>query len=298
VGGGILFGIGSAACFSVSYLFSRRFVSRFSGGAASLLTISHIIMLAFSAAILPFCWPRAMPTFGEYAGPLCGSAFYYLAGQAALFLALKRSDASRVSPLLGLKILMLVAISVTFLGKRYSAPQWFAVLLTFCAAAMLSQAGGRLAWKSLGWILLACLGYSLSDLSMQKLLIPFETLGLFHASMVSNCLCHILCGLVGVLALCVVRPLSAGMCKVALPYAVSWFGAMLFLFACFGSVGVVYGNIVQSTRGVISIMLGWLVAKAGLEHLEKRISFAVLVRRALAALLMAAAIALFHLGAR
>ena len=82
----------------------------------------------------------------------------------------------------------------------------------------------------------------------------------------------------------------------ALPYAALWFSAMVVLYVCFAACGLVLGNIVQSTRGLISVGLGWLVARAGRTDLEERIAPAVLVRRVAAAVLLLAAIALYALG--
>ena len=74
-----------------------------------------------------------------------------------------------------------------------------------------------------------------------------------------------------------------------------WFTAILCLFGCFGSLGVIYGNIVQSTRGIISVVIAAFVAMAGLISLEQKVSTYVLVKRICAAVLMSAAIAIFHL---
>jgi hypothetical protein len=70
------------------------------------------------------------------------------------------------------------------------------------------------------------------------------------------------------------------------------------LFACFGLIGVVHGNIVQSTRGLISIGIGYLLARAGHAHIEERVSRATMLRRVVAGVLMLLAVALFTLGAR
>lgn len=47
--------------------------------------------------------------------------------------------------------------------------------------------------------------------------------------------------------------------------------AMFFLFGCFGTIGVVYGNILQSLRGVISILVGFLIARMGFVSLEEKV---------------------------
>jgi hypothetical protein len=82
----------------------------------------------------------------------------------------------------------------------------------------------------------------------------------------------------------------------ALPFAICWMAAMVLLFACFGLVGPVYGNISQATRGILSIILGFILARLGFQHLEKRIQRGVLYRRLAAAALMCTAIWLFKAG--
>ncbi|HBG78125.1 MAG TPA: hypothetical protein DDW84_04645 [Phycisphaerales bacterium] len=80
----------------------------------------------------------------------------------------------------------------------------------------------------------------------------------------------------------------------SIPFAFFWFIAMIFLFSCFAVIGVVFGNIIQSTRGIISIVLGYVIANFGFELLETKITKKVFIQRILAALLMTASIALFY----
>ena len=89
-----------------------------------------------------------------------------------------------------------------------------------------------------------------------------------------------------------------GWLRWAAPYAAVWFVAMAALYACFALCGIVLGNIVQNTRGLLSIALGWLVARAGRTDREERVSRAVLARRVAAAALLLAAVALYALGGR
>jgi hypothetical protein len=84
--------------------------------------------------------------------------------------------------------------------------------------------------------------------------------------------------------------------KASFPFAVSWFTGILFLFLCFGSIGVVFGNIVQSTRGLMSILMGSFVAYKGYEHIEEKMTPRATLWRLFAGALMIAAIALFYCG--
>ena len=84
----------------------------------------------------------------------------------------------------------------------------------------------------------------------------------------------------------------------ATPFALAWLVAMAFLFVCFAYAGVVLGGIVQSTRGLISIGLGAILAAQGLVHLESHVSRAIFWRRIAAAGLMMLAVGLFVAGKR
>jgi hypothetical protein len=76
-------------------------------------------------------------------------------------------------------------------------------------------------------------------------------------------------------------------------YAATWLLGMAGLYICFGIVGVVFGNIVQSTRGLFSIVIGASLAHAGWHGLETHVDRRTLIRRLFAAALMTAAIALY-----
>jgi hypothetical protein len=73
--------------------------------------------------------------------------------------------------------------------------------------------------------------------------------------------------------------------------------AICLLFACFGLIGVVYGNVVQSTRGIMAVGIGWIVAHIGHAHLESKVSRRVFRRRVAGAILMTAAVILYRLAA-
>jgi drug/metabolite transporter (DMT)-like permease len=294
---GVLLGLAAALCQSASYLCLRVFSWKFGRGSLDLLAYSHVIMGLFALALLPLVWPGTWPPVRAFVFPLVGGVVFYFVGQVGLMRALRHADASWVSPLLGLKIILLAVIAMAFLGQHLAGLQWAAAGATVLATFTLGQSRGRFSGRALGWVLTACGGYSLSDLCIKALADPFVAeLGLFQGCLISASLSYILAGLAGT-GLALARPRAPFRVWLgAAPFAVAWFTAMLFLFACFAAIGVVYGNIVQSTRGVLSVALGSAVAAAGFVHLEERVSRGLLIRRLTAALLMALAIALFHLG--
>lgn len=272
------------------------FVRRFHSSAAVLLVLAHIIMGVLSLGMMLVVWPERMPENLMFVWPMTGGVIFYLVGQTGLFLALRRADASRVSPMLGLKLVILPIVTVLFLHHTYGAQQWLAVALCVVAAVGLNNSGEKLPTQSLGWILFACLGYSLSDLNITALIVHFKYLGITRAVLFSASMSYVLSGIAGGIALPFITRPTKSMWINATPFALTWFTAMLLLFACFGTIGTIFGNIVQATRGLISIAVGVVLARAGMHHLERNVERNVLLRRLAAALLMTGAIVLFSLA--
>lgn len=294
---GIALGVMAAFNHSLAYIASRFFMRRYPTGTVHLLVTGHIIMgfLAIIAAVL--LWPESLPPLRSYYIPLFFSVAAYLVGQGSLFMALRTSEASRVSPLLGLKVFFLAVISIIFLQNSYSVLQWTAIIMTVSAALILSTTGGTMKYSAIIWICVACLTYCISDISITILVRKFEDISLLHAAAFSAALGYILIFLAAVAIFPFLPRPTPGMALSAVPFAVFWFIAMLCLYGCFGSIGFVFGNIVQSTRGIISIGLGVLIAAMGHEAIEQKISGRIMLRRLLAAAMMVAAVALFYNGA-
>ena len=260
-----------------------------------LFGLSHVWMGLFAVVLLPFCWSPRVWSFSDYIFPLLGTAGFYLTGQICLFQAIKWTDASRVSPLLGLKILVLAFVVVSFLSQRVTAVQWAAVFLSVVAALALNYSGGAVPWKAVAAILCACLFYSLSDLSIIRLVRALAPAGDFKGRLLSCCLCYVITAPVGVVMVTggAGEDRTKEKWKYALPVAATWFTAMVFIFICFSAVGAVFGNIIQSMRGPISILIGVVIARLGHVHLERKVSKRVLLRRIVAAALMCVAVGLF-----
>lgn len=294
---GIILGFTAATSNSVAYLFSRAFMQKHGDCYFHLLAVSHIIMGVLSAIIAAAMWPENMPGFRVYAVSLFGASLFYYGGQACLFLALKKVEASRLSPMLGAKIIILAIISVTFLDHTFTSLQWIAIGFSFFAAALLSGTGGRVPTIAIIWISATCLGYCMSDLNIVGLISHFEReMGLIPAALFTTALCYIICGIISVALLFTISGTTKTMWKDAVPFSVLWYTAMLCLFGCFGSLGVIYGNLIQSTRGIISVVLAAFVSLMGFHGLEQKVSRSVLIKRICAAGLMTAAVAIFYLN--
>lgn len=295
----VSFGIGcglAAAVFqSLSYICIRRFNKRHNDNIIALLALSHILMGLVSVPLAALLWPESMVGLRVYLWSLLGTSGFYLLGQFFLFAAIIHSEPSRVAPLLGLKVLVLALISAVFLQQHFDLAKWAAVLLTTTAVLLLSGSGkGRLEGRFILLGLLACVSYCFSDLCIKVLVDHFVFLGILRGAVFATALSYIVCGAVGAVVV-VIRPKHSTQDTwlYALPFAASWFIAMIFLFSCFGLIGVVFGNILQSTRGIFSIVLGFMIAHIGFEALESKPTHRVVVQRMLAALLMTAAVVLF-----
>jgi len=292
---GIILGLCAATSNSIGYLLSRAFLQKHHQSQFHLLAISHLILGLASVGLAAFLWPENMPPLSDYGLALLGTTGFYLIAQVCFFLALRRTEASRLSPMLGSKIIILALLSVLFLDKSFNSLQWTAIMFSFCGAILLTGAGARVPATAIVLISFTCLGYCLSDINIGKLIPSFQPeMKLIPASLFSTALYFIVCGIVSLVMLLFLKP-SKKMWKDAIPFSIFWYTAMLCLFGCFGTVGIVYGNILQSTRGIISVVLAVFISHMGFHGLEQKISRWVLTKRIFAAVLMTTAVAIFKL---
>lgn len=295
---GIIAGL-MAACFqSISYIFSRSFVIKHKKGAFRLLLTSHVWMGIMSISVfslLPF--KNKIPSFSSFSTPLLLASFFYILGQASLFMMMRHVPASRIAPLLGLKILILAVITFFFIGEKLFFMQWMAVAMSLISAFLLNFSGVSLSFSAISWLMVACIGYSLSDINIAILVRSISTLSYFKASVVGVCLSYVFCGILALLILLLTGKIRIySEWKDSFGFAFFWFASMIMLFTCFGTIGALYGNIVQATRGIISIIIGVILARIGYMHIETPISGRLFFQRIIAALLMIIAIGLFNLG--
>ena len=304
---GIVAGLTAAFFSSVSYLISRHHGTRERHASRRLLIFAHVIMgftcglfalSSYSSEILfsrIWRWPIWLPCFVS-----TGTYFF---GTSAVFRVLRRSDASRLSPLLGLKIIALGLIVSLVLGQELSVEQWFAVTLCATAAILLQQGGSGLPVQSLLLLSCGCVCFAIADLGIVEMIDAMQnavSLNRFSVGCLALLVTYVFIGLI-VLPLALFeyarhpRP-TARDWFAAGEYSAAWLLAMFGLYACIGFVGVVLSTILQSTRGIVSVVLGAIVSGQGWHQLESRIERNVFCRRLLAAFCMTTAIALYVVG--
>lgn len=296
---GIFLGLGTALCHSLAYLGTRWFTQDRGHTTAQLLVISHTMMGAVSIGAAFLLWPERLAWQPGWVRPFAGLVGCFVVAQTCLLLSLRDADASRIAPLLGLKVAVLAVISV-LLGGGLSATQWLAVGLAVAAAWVLNGVGGRLPWRVTALVATACLLYAGADTLIVEAIGQVRRISgdrsvmgvpLFMVAAV-----YAVVGLLGAVLLPMFGTRRAVVWRDALPYAGSWLLAMVLLYATFAAVGTVLGAILQSTRGLMSIGLGIGLAAMGWHHLEQKHGPAVQAQRLTAAVLMCAAVVLYVWG--
>ena len=293
---GLLFGLLGAFSQALSYLFSRRFLSREGRHPLQLLVLGHLGMGLLSLLALPFVWQPPKAGWYPMGIALAGTAGFYLLGQFGFFTALRHAPASQLSPLLGLKILYIAVLGTLFYSKTLRPSQWLAVALAVIATLLVRKASDQLGWKPLVAIGLTCLGYCLSDLSIEKLVAALgdkdSPLTAFRAVVIT----YTLCGLVSLGFVRTIGKADMVAWQEVVGFSLTWFLGMCGLFASIAMTGVVLAVIVQSTRGPMSVALGGLIAYWGHLHIEHHLSKRERLRQGLAAAFMCAAIALYQVA--
>lgn len=288
---GIIYGLIASAGQSVSFVYSRRFIVNKHGDEVQLLALGHVMMGVGAAICLPFCWDSSITNLASVLWYASIASATYLVGQVGFFAALRRSEVSRVSPLLGLKVAAVAPLSMWLLDAEIVPLQWLAIAMSIAGGFMLKRIGGWLPIGTIVGTLFAVVMFASCDIAIIKLVRLFGD-GMM-ASVRAVCVTYVICGIAGLAALPWFGSRNSRDWRAALPYAGIWLPSMFGLFASLVMCGAVLGNIVLSTRGLFSIAIGVLLARAGHLHLEQHVARDVVLRRAAAAVLMVASIGLY-----
>jgi len=296
---GTLLGLAAASGVSIAYLCSRLFYEKVEKNSFLLLVVSQMQMGGLAVLILPFVW-SPFPLTVVTLFPLFGTIFFGMGGQFIFFLTLQRATPSQVAPLLALKIFILAFASMIFLQKEISSLQWIGIALCFAATFLSNFTGDSISLKGFFGILTTCSGYALGDVFATVLIRELSSVGVKSPVLLGTCLIYSTAGVMGLaLGLPQRRKFTTVTpWKFAFYFSILYFLSDMCLFSAFKLVGPIFGNIVQSTRGIISVFLAKLISLRGLalSYLEPEISRSVAVQRVLAASLFTLAIALYVFG--
>ena len=219
--------------------------------------------------------------------------FWGWAGQFFFFWTQREVESSRLSSLLGLKIIVLSLIYVFFMQRQILPLQWVAVFMCAVSAMGMNFTGGKITWKAGFWLFMTVCGYAFGDLAATALVRQIGGNGIYP-SLATAGLAAVVQG-IGMCFLLMLKsvPKNSGVIRDSFPYALGWFASLLFLYDCFGNLGVLFGTILQSARGLISVLIGALLLKFGLEEYEPRVSRSAWIRRFIMAILMIGAMSLY-----
>ncbi|QSH40568.1 EamA family transporter [Lentisphaerota bacterium ZTH] len=290
---GIMCGLVAALFQCTAYLYSKRFIQN-NGNCFQLLFASHLIMgIISSIGLGVLLLKHDIPPVSTFWYPLLKVVSFYLSAQFCFFLALNKTEASRLAPLLGLKILFLAALGILIFNHSLLPLQWVAVFLCLIGAVMSNWSGSAIPLPAIIYILLACFGYSLSDLNIKVLIDTLLLKDRVIGTLIAAGLSYFTLGGISLIAFIVLPQVKVSYLKPAAPFAVSWLIAMVLLFGCFGLIGPLFGNIVQSSRGIMAVVIGIAIAKFADSTLEQQLTKQVMLRRITAAIFITAAIILY-----
>jgi len=296
---GIIVGLGAALLQAFSYLISRHLLVQEKLGPKDLLLRAHIFMGLISLAGLPFTWmtPENTPLFIR--GLFVGSLGYF-AAQGLFFWSIRHAPASRIAPMLGLKLITSAILMIFIRGEMLLPLQILAVALTVLAAVAVQYSGEKIPLKPLVGTLSAGVCFGCSDLG-----ISWMCDGLYadassrspwvaiHTVLFTYTFIMLPCLAISLIKEKTPKKLIKKLDGGSLLYATVWLMAMFCLFYTFSTVGIVFGGIVQATRGPLAVFLAVALVSLGWHHLEMQRSRTDFIKQALSALMMASAMALY-----
>lgn len=312
---GIGLGLLSALLSALVYLASRRFVVLGLAGEPKpellplrLLAVGQVLV---GLACLPLAWaldPGGVVYTLDAAGrlwlqPLFIESLCFALGNLVFFRVLRGADASRVTPLLGLK---LVALALFAPAMLESEPQlgplrMGAVVLVLVAALLMRNAGGHLKIGTWVQLSLTCLCFALADIHIRKAIEGARVLappacGALQLQAFCAAVSNVVTGAMALLVLPFTRPARLRDWTGAVPYAGAMLATKATYFMSIGLTSVMLAVILQSFRGLFAVLIGGLVAWLGHTHVETRHRGAIIARRIAAALLISAAAAAYVFG--
>ena len=294
MGFGLFIAAVSTVMQSAAFVFSRRFVVRF-GSPVELVIYSQLWMgIMGAAAFVATIGGTSIPRSWEFAATAAVFVLAYNLVFFCFFKAMSLIEASRLSSLTGLKVIVVALLALVFFHERLTPGRHMAVLLTAIAAVGMNFSGGRIGWRGAFYLFLSLLGFATTDVTGAHLVKLMPGNSVTHEAICVMSLCYIILG-VGSVGVFARKKFSRRLFIGALPYSVLWYSAMMLLFASFGIIGVVFGTIIQAGRGVISVLFGIALARC-CGDIEPEVPPRMWVRRTVMSLVMLGAMVWYSLS--
>lgn len=241
---------------ALNYSFTQRCQQKYQIDGVKLLVAVHVCIgvMAFIPTIALDYWKLITP---DLADDFVKINAPYLIAQYLLINAIRRSDASIVSPLLALKIPVLAFISVMFFDASFSLMQVASIAGILALGWYFSSISGTINIAPLFLVLGASVCYSLSDMAITQFSHELMEGNPVEQALATICINYLVCGIFSIPFMMLMR-VNLIMVYQVKWVALAWFIAVIFLILGFNISGVVSGNVVQSLRGVMGIILVYL----------------------------------------
>ncbi|MFY0658032.1 MAG: EamA family transporter [Neptunomonas phycophila] len=272
-------GLLAVICQSIFYIFVRRAqVHLLIPGLA--LNVQMHWQLGFVAWPLAYLfWPDSV-SWQAHLYALGVSVAYWIA-QICFFSALNRASSAQVAPMLALKLMVVGIGSSLFLNTHINIEQWQAIALATAAAAFLSIGAGKPPLKATLLTLTTVVMFSASDISLGAFInaVSFDDQLSQVIFVLSYCF-----GLNSLFTLfCRPWRMEAAATRACIPVAALCLISMVFLFTAFVLGGVVLGNLMLATRGIVAVLVGIALRPLLEEGIEPTVEWRVWARRLIAA---------------
>ena len=277
-----------------SYLSSAAFMKRYNSS-FKLMVFSQIAMGIVSIPISLIFFPMGL--FNKPIELIVVLLLWIAAtciGQFFFFATQKHIESSRLSSLLGLKIVVLAVFTAIFYGQRLKITQIIAILLATACAFIMN--GGKSTRKitlpAIGFLMATVISYCTADL-IETNLMKISASGNVWCDGLGVCAtCYMILGfcMIPLLKKC---DFSWEQLKHGSPFGVLYFFSQVALFVSFGLIGPVFANVIQSSRGIISVIIAIMLCRFGWGSLDAHGSRGLWIRRIICAIVMSTAIVLY-----
>ncbi len=290
---GIFSGLMAAMFQSGGYILSRIYIKKYQKP-LTLMVIAQLWIALFSVPLLLMIWKDNWWGDFRWVWPMLLAAIGTTGGELMFFRAEKSIAPSRLSSLLGLRVMVLAIASFCLGIERYNYWQCGGIVLAAASAFVMNYQNGRFNFNGMGYLAAALGFYCISDLSIKFLIDGVNGGTLWHSALLAVCAINLLIGIV-LLPLVFILRLPRREFIPGLPYSCSWFLKQMFLYGCYAMVGPVFGNVIMTARGPIAIGLTLFLLHLGVHNLETPKSLEVWVRRGIATVMMVTAIVVYSL---
>jgi drug/metabolite transporter (DMT)-like permease len=277
---------------AVVYALSALYFKQATMEGGGLWRITFLATWGQALLLLPLVFIGNGPLLETNWGHVFLTAFVFYVGQLSVFAGMRFGDVSVVTPVMGIKVL-LVAVLVVWTTHEPLPPVWWAAAGLSAAAALLLGGGHPSGTRGLLPGLLGGLGAALAFAGVDVL---FQLWGDGPGVWRFSALVALVMGVLSLSLMPLlegpVLQLSRGALRAFVPGLLATIAQVLLMAYCVVKLkGAAWANLLYSSRGVWSVLLVW---KAGrfFGNTENEIGQGGMLRRLVGAALMLAAIAL------